>query len=113
MDKLIAMVKESGHADAVALATKAEGGCHVSQAALVAMVKEHAGTEPAAQTADMVRLAEAAGNGCAMSTASLIAAAKDSDDPQMVELAERAAGGCSKSTAELIAMVAEEESDSE
>jgi hypothetical protein len=104
------MVKESGHEEAITLASKAEGGCQASQAALIAMVKEHAGADPAAQTASMTQLADAAGNGCSKSSASLIALAKTSEDPKMVELATAAEGGCEHSKAELIAMASKTES---
>ena len=110
MEKLVAMVKESGHEDAIALAGKAETGCHASQTALIALVKDYAGSET---EANMTQMAQAAGKGCAKSTANLIAAAKKSDDPKMTELAERAEGGCEHSKQELIAMVtAQGESES-
>jgi hypothetical protein len=102
MEKLVALVKESGHEEAVALAAKAEGGCHASQTALIAMVKSHVGS---GSEGDMVQMAQAAGKGCAKSTANLIAAAKKSDDPKIVALAERAEGGCTHSKQELIALV--------
>jgi len=113
MEKLVALVKESGHEDAMTLAGKAGSGCEVSQAALIAMVKEHVGGEPAAQTASMTQMAEAAGNGCAKSAAGLIAAAKKSEDPKMVELATAAEGGCEHSKEALIAMVVGEQGDSD
>ena len=108
MDKLVAMVKESGHEDAITLAGNAGGGCSASQAALIAMVKEHVGGEPAMQAVNMTSMAESAGKGCAKSTAGLIAAAKKSDDPKMVDLASKAEGGCEHSKTELIAMVTEQ-----
>jgi hypothetical protein len=108
MEKLVAMIKESGHEDAIMLADKAAGGCEASQAKLMAMVKEHVGGQSAAQTADMTKMAKAAGMGCAKSTAGLIAAAKKSDDPKMVELATAAEGGCQRSKEALIAMVDQE-----
>jgi hypothetical protein len=109
MTKLVAMVKESGHEDAMTLAAKAGGGCEVSQASLIAMVKEHAKGET--KTASMTELAEAAGQGCAKSAAKLIAAAKVSGDEKMAQLAERAEGGCEHSKAELIAMNTEKKED--
>lgn len=112
MEKLVAMVKESGHEDAIMLAGKAGGGCQASQTALIAMVKEHVGGQPEAQTASMTQMAEAAGKGCAKSTNGLIEAAKKSDDPRMVELAQAAEGGCEHSKTALIAMVGEQ-SDSQ
>ena len=108
MEKLVAMVKESGHEEAITLAGRAGGGCEVSQAALIAMVKEHVGGQPAAQTASMAQLAEAAGQGCAKSTAGLIAVAKKSEDRNMVDLATAAEGGCEQSKAALIAMASEQ-----
>jgi len=112
MEKLIAMVKESGHEEAVTLAGKAGGGCEASQATLIAMVKEHVGGE-SAQPASMNQLAKAAGAGCAKSAAGLIAAAKKSEDPGMVKLATAAEGGCEQSKAALIAMVNEQDSEEE
>ena len=112
MEKLVSMIKESGHDDAITLAGKAEGGCEASRATLIAMVKEHVGGQTD-QPVSMTQLAKAAGGGCSKSTAGLIAAAKKSDDEKMVELATAAEGGCQHSKEALIAMVTEQDAPEE
>jgi hypothetical protein len=108
-------------AELAALATKAEGGCEKSTAALIAKAKECGCEETAA-------LAAKAEGGCEKSTAALIAKAKGmgegckgdckgehaekkvvkktkgcDKDLDIATLAEHAEGGCPKAKADLIA----------